>query len=230
MPTVVEWAILGLFGVLAVWMLLVGAGRLRTWNRLRGSATQRVLSPGFVEVEGTARKLDGTVTTPMTDTESLVYEYAVRRRRHDDDGTADWRTVKTDSDSVPFVIETDGGSVVVDSARLDGEDTYLDGDETRQGDRKRTESRLEPGETAYVAGTAVRAGQRDVPTDGQQFVITSDDDSPVPVDLAGLLSEQFICSDGGERAATRRQLKDGVLLILFSIALIVGLVFVAPVP
>lgn len=214
MATLVDLGLRGLFGVVGLWMILVGAGRVRTWNKLRGSSVERVSSPGFVEVEGTAQPIDETVQSPVTNTESIVYEYSVEERHHDSDGADSWRTIESDRDAVPFVIESERGGVVVDPSDLDGEDTYLDGTETREGDRKRTESRLEPGEPAYAAGTAVRAGAADVRTDGHQFVVTGGGDGPLPVDLAGLVSDQFVLSDSGEEDATSRQLKDGLVLLV----------------
>jgi hypothetical protein len=230
MVSLTDIALLVFFGAIAVWMILVGAGRLRTWNQLRGMNAQQVTDAGFVEVEGTATQLTETTTSPMTNTESLVYNFSISQREQDDDGTTQWRTVKSESDSVPFVIEMDDTSVVVDATQLDGEDTYLGGPEEHKGDKKHSESRLDPGDSAYVAGTAVHADRADCNTNGQQFVLTADSDSPIPIDLAGLLTNQFLLSDGGEEHVGKQQLKNGLLLFVFGCALLVGIFFLAPVP
>lgn len=230
MVELVPLVIASFFVLLSVWMILDGAGKVRTWNQLRGMNTQQVTDAGFVEVEGTAEPLDETTTSPMTNTESLVYEFAVEEQRADDDGTTEWRAVKSDSDAVPFVVEMDEDSVVVDATQLDGEDTYIRGPQEHHGGRRHSESRLDPGDSVYVAGTATHANDADCSTDGQQFVLTDDGDSPVPVDFSGLLTNQFILSDSGEEQATKQQLQDGLLLLVFGCGLLVGIVVLAPVP
>lgn len=230
MTDITGLGLLALFGGLSVWMVLVGIGRLRTWYQLRGMSAERVTDTGFVEVEGTAKQMNETTTSPMTNTESLVYNFSIQEQEVDDDGTTRWRTVKNDSGSVPFVIEMNDGSIVVDADQLDGEDTYLNGPEEHQGGKKHTESRLDPGESAYVAGTAVHASEVDYSTGSHQFVLTADSDSPIPIDLAGLVNNQFILSDSGEEQATRKQLKDGLLLLISGCAVLVGIIAFAPVP
>lgn len=222
--------LLALFGGISVWMILVGGGRLRTWNQLRGMNAQQVTEAGFVEIEGAAKQLNETTTSPMTNTESLIYDFSIREREVDEDGTTRWRTIQSDSDSVPFVIEMDDDSVVIDAAQLDGEDTYLSGPEEQRGDKKHSESRLDPGESVYAAGTAVDASQIDCDTGSYQFALTADSDSPIPIDLAGLLTNQFILSDSGEEQATKKQLKDGLLLLVFGCVLLVGIIYLGPIP
>lgn len=107
---------------------------------------------GVVEVTGTARPLEDTVVAPYTDTECLAHEH---RTRVKEDGVGDddndrWRTVDRGEDSVPFLVEDDSGTVAVDP---EGADLSMDEESLNSNNRRRkTERRLDVGETVHVFG------------------------------------------------------------------------------
>lgn len=77
---------------------------------------------GPIEIEGTAAVATdhGTVRTPVTDTECLVYEYEVQETAPSDDGgLRNWETLDDGNDAVPFLLEDDTGAVIVDPAGAD---------------------------------------------------------------------------------------------------------------
>ena len=75
---------------------------------------------GQVEVEGTARIFEETLTGKYSDKTALVQSWKRERKREktDDDGntTTEWDTVSKGTDSVPFLIEDDSGTIAVDPA------------------------------------------------------------------------------------------------------------------
>ncbi|WP_458205571.1 GIDE domain-containing protein [Haladaptatus sp. NG-SE-30] len=66
-----------------------------------------------VEVEGVARPQDGTTTAPFTGTECLAFEYEVKEEEHTQHGQH-WRTIDSGRYHVPFRVEDDTASVLVD--------------------------------------------------------------------------------------------------------------------
>lgn len=123
---------------------LVGASRVfRRFYRIVGASTPASAdgSSAFVTVEGTVRKASGTVTTPHSDVECVVYNY--RRQIFGDPTGQDvdlpedasvqeeerhktWRTVSSETETVPFDVETDEGTVRVEP---DGAHVGLETDE-----------------------------------------------------------------------------------------------------
>jgi hypothetical protein len=202
-----------LFVLIGILILAGGIGRLRAWWRLRGSEASAPgrLDTGPTEVEGTAKPLDETLTSPREGVDSLAYEHTVREKHvdHDpDQGTqTEWRTVVDETETVPFVVEGDHEEAVVDPA---GATNLLEtAVQQRQGDRKIEVSRLDVGEPVYVAGQAVRAGDADVPTDGQRHVVRAPE-TWVPNVLRRLYEEPFVLSDAKEGEAEDRLLWSGV--------------------
>jgi hypothetical protein len=205
--------LLALFVLIGLAILAGGIGRLRAWWRLRDSeaSTPGRLGTGQVEVEGTAKPLDGTLTSPRENADSLVYEHIVKEKHvdHDpDQGThTEWRTIVNDTETVPFVVEGDGGSAVVDPG---GATKLLEPSVSRrQGDRRIEVSRLDVGEPVYVAGQSVDAGTADVATDGQRRVVR-EPTTWVPNFLRRLYEAPFVLSDSKEGEAEDRLLWSGV--------------------
>lgn len=95
---------------------------------------------GPVSVTGTAVRYEETVASPFTGTDCLAVAYAVEERRTTDDGTS-WVRIDSGRAAVPFLLEDESGSVLVEPTRvrfaLDaGERIRVDGGE-RPPDRVR---------------------------------------------------------------------------------------------
>jgi len=82
--------VVGLFVLIGVGILVAAVGRFRAWSQLRGSEANAPGRPdtGHREVEGTAKPLEETLTSPREGVECLVYEHKVEKREvdHDPDG------------------------------------------------------------------------------------------------------------------------------------------------
>lgn len=209
-----------LFVLIGLLILVAGAGRLRAWWRLKGSEASAPgnLDTGPVEVEGTAQPLEETLTSPRENADSLVYEHIVKEKHveHDpDQGTqTEWRTVVNDTESVPFVVEGEGESAVVEPG---GATNLLEASvEHRQGDRRIEVSRLDVGEPVYVAGQSVDASAADVATDGQRRVVR-EPSTWVPNFLRRLYEEPFVVSDSKEGEAEDRLFWSGVKTAAFGV-------------
>lgn len=73
---------------------------------------------GPVEIEGRARVHEGTLDAPFSGTACLACEWRVEEERQDDDG-ADWVTVASGSEAVPFRVEDATANVLVYPAGAD---------------------------------------------------------------------------------------------------------------
>lgn len=114
---------------------------------------------GIVEVSGTAKPLDGTITAPYSNERCLAYEYQRKEREHDfddDDDTHDWRTVDRGSEHVPFLVEDESGRVPVDPEGA--EISMSDSDYSSRHRTKQIEGRLDVGEAVHVFGHKQRNG------------------------------------------------------------------------
>lgn len=86
---------------------------------------------GRVEVAGTVRAADRTLTDPMTGDDCVAYEYRVTEERAIKDDLVDWtrfgyREAGRDAVAVPFRVEDDTGTVLVELG--DADDVHsLDG-------------------------------------------------------------------------------------------------------
>ncbi|RJT07866.1 GIDE domain-containing protein [Halococcus sp. IIIV-5B] len=162
-----------------------GLMELRMVYRMYTTRTNTVASvanhPGVVELKGTVRIESDSLRAPFTDTECVVYKYEIEELRRDDGGS-NWETIDAGDERVPFRIEDDTGSVLVEPdgarLRLDAQRVFRNrpGEEPSstitQGlsalssieiggfsikasnDRRYTEYRLDPGESVYVLGPA----------------------------------------------------------------------------
>lgn len=79
---------------------------------------------GSVEVKGVARVHDRTIETPVTGTPCLAYAWEVEeRQKHydsiDEEWTTRWATIASGSTGVPFRVEDETGSVLVDPGGAD---------------------------------------------------------------------------------------------------------------
>jgi len=213
-------AVVGLFVLVGIGIIVAAVGRFRAWWRLWGSEASQPdrLEIGHTEVQGTARPLETTLASPREGADCLVYEHTIEEQEieHDPDGGTEreWRTVKDETRAVPFVIEGEYGETVVDPA---GTTNLLETSVSdRSVDRRTTIKRLDVGEPVYVAGEAVRAGDADVPTDGQHHVVRGPS-TWVPNALRRLHEEPFVLSDAKEGTAERRLLWSAVKILGFAV-------------
>lgn len=222
-------------------LVIAGGGliRLRRWWVMRRlDPAGMTADSGLQEFEGTARPVDGTVTAPFSETESLICEWEIDRYQTNDDGS-NWETVESGTESVPFDLEHTGPTVAVDpegaqfllgeNDRFDtldseevppGVERYLDHSTASidvgpveldlSGRLRFTERRLDPGDPSYVVGPVERAAAE--PPGGSTARLSID-----PAGggwLANLLDDPFVVSDAGEQQAQRRQLKGAVMYLL----------------
>lgn len=122
---------------------------------------------GVVELEGTARPIDGTVESPHAETECLLYDYnktRITERDRDEDNIDESRNrdhLDHQHDHVPFRLEDESGSVTVDPAganlSVDRDDAGGHKESTDQR-IKITEHRIDVGETVHVWGQSQSDG------------------------------------------------------------------------
>ncbi len=125
-------------GVLVGGVFLVfGLAELRNAARIRSEdpdPTMDATRGGPVELEGVARDTGETVVAPFSGTDCLLCEYEVLEYKSSGKSSS-WQTVAEDTVGVPFHLEDDTGSVLVDprgaSLNLAGEMDYkVEGGET----------------------------------------------------------------------------------------------------
>lgn len=197
----------GLFGLLGLAAVLSGLGQLSSWNTLRRSEAGAVTGTGMSEVEGTARPLDEALTSPHWNADSLAFEFKREEYDHDmDDEGSSWETEESVTDSIPFVVESPAGDVVVEPS---GANLLFEEQQEREGEYRYTENRLDAGEQVYVAGEAVRSHDIDVDADGHKFVLTRTD-TMISGTIGSLFGSPFVLSDSGEDEAESRLLKSGI--------------------
>ena len=160
-PITEELLVLVLAGgaaLVGVYLVLWGINGVRrtieVWSSDPVPIGEAHLADGTVEVEGTAEALSDTLRSPYENAECLAYSYSKKRkeRERNEDGEyeTEWRTIDSGSESVPFSVVDDTGSIPVNPAAATlGLDTAYS---SRNGDIKKTESRIEPGDGVHVIG------------------------------------------------------------------------------
>lgn len=182
----------------------VGVGHAFSLKQLWGDQSGPLTDGGFVELEGTARSLHDTVEPVRSDADAVMYEYTKERRKNRSDEGATWQEVEGAGKRVPFVVEGDSQSVVVNP---EGATNLLEKHEDRAGQYRHTSQRLEVGESAYVAGTVARADETRIDTNGRPHVIHAPERSVLESRLGGWVGDPFVVSDGSERSALWRLFK-----------------------
>ncbi|WP_436345842.1 E3 ubiquitin--protein ligase [Natronorubrum sp. FCH18a] len=126
-------AFLAIGGAIALGCLWYGIAELRLANRVLRSRPDAVLDTpngGRVELRGTATSAGRLVRSPFTDTPCLAYTYGIEERRDSNNGTS-WVTIASGDDYVPFRLEDDTGSVLIEPPGADfrlENDTRIDVD------------------------------------------------------------------------------------------------------
>lgn len=205
-----------------------GVARLLAMRRIERRPVGDV-EPGPVEIEGRVRPADETVSGETFGTgyaDGVVTQY--RQSGGPGDEGPEFTLpipqqfapdVLTGETAVPFYVEDDTGTVLVDPAYAD---ISLDSDYASHNDatgRSKVEAILEPGDTVYVLGEAVPAGsygQAATPPGGvvrslQRLLYggnttadeVMDDDELVVTRTAS--SSEFLISDTSERRGQLRQ-------------------------
>ncbi|SDQ27511.1 GIDE domain-containing protein [Natronobacterium texcoconense] len=111
-----------IFVLVGVALVAVGCWKLQpAYHVYRGDIDDVVSverANGPVELEGTATAVDGTISSPLTETECLVYEYEVEEYQSSGNNSS-WTTVDEGTDVVPFRLEDDTASVRVEPEGAD---------------------------------------------------------------------------------------------------------------
>lgn len=197
-----------LLGLYALWY---GTNRLRLGYRLWATdavpADRARTADGAVSVTGTAHPLSGTVTSAYTETECLAHEWTKRReetRSASDDDAPTMKTVDRGTESVPFLLRDESGSIPVDPS---GAELSLSHDVSKKShDIRRIESRLDVGDAVHVYGQRRRVDEeRDDLGDETIYVGDGDDVS------------HFRVSDSSPTGASLRLLGKGIVIWLLGV-------------
>jgi hypothetical protein len=217
--------------VVGAYFLYRGFGNLQTgwtiWQNDPVDAGAVAGEDGVVEVQGEVEQLEAELlTTKYSETPVVAYEYRreEKQRRPGDDreDEKEWRTVERGTESQPFYVTDETGSVAIDP---DGATVSLDAAQLSGGvsadiggieasTSKEFEGRLGPGDQVHVYGQ-----KRDAQGDGlggERFYI-------------GDGADTFTVSDSTEFRTSLRFLGKGLLFVLlglgaFGVGAIVSLV------
>lgn len=109
-----------LFGFFAgLYLVYDGFDTWQLGQLVRNTPTSKVrsMAVGRVELEGTVRKREGAVTPPLTDEECVYVRWKAEKRERytDDDGNTRyrWETIDSGTETFPFDLEDDTGSVLI---------------------------------------------------------------------------------------------------------------------
>lgn len=242
-----------LTGALLGALLAVGYGltELRTAYRMHTTKGHTVATianhPGLVEIEGVVSATTETLAAPFTGTDCVVYEYAIEELRRDQDGDRTWKTIDSGEKRVPFRVEDDTGSVLVEPAgatlRLERERVVrAREDETPPAaigdflstlelggfginigqDRRYTERRIDVGEPVYVFGPARHDSTASTAAGEVNAVIGRAHNRGFAERLADRLLGRslFLLADGSEAAALSRTLKGALIAVLLGVVVL----------
>lgn len=223
--------------VFAVPIAVLGAKRLKYWWTMRRlDPSETVVETGLEEIRGKARAIDGMATAPYSETETLVCDWRVERRKVQRN-SSNWMLFSSGSETVPFEVEHGGPAVAVDpedaqyllqtefevDSKKDDDlppevQTFIEenshGEEETMwvGDRHRfIEKRLDPGGDVDVIGPVERDA-RDTPGGSSaRFSIAPEYDGW----LSKRLGEPFLIGNKDHQKTQRRQFKSGILMFVF---------------
>lgn len=211
---------LGLFALVGLVPLGLGLHELFVTYRLFATRPTPVADlpnvSGEVEVTGVAWIHERTLRAPLTGRSCLAYEWAIEEERTDEEGEPSWVTVDSGRRRVPFVVEDDTGSVLVDprgaDVRLERKRNVRPGlfglsigpfDLSFGRSRRYMETRLDPDEPVYVYGTVTHAPAE------------SDDADRVDARIED--GQPFVVADGTEFEATLRVFGRAALLLFVGV-------------
>lgn len=222
-----------LFGL---YLIYKGTHRYRKYALIRNTPTEEIRSValGRTELEGTARGGGAHVDAPFDASNCLYAEWEIEEyKRKVNDDTKSWYSVDSGTLTVPFVLEGENGSVVVDpptDATTHFSDEYTSrtqignnawpGDEignfceqnglSPNADHKRryTQTVLPPETDAYVFGEATAREDPTPDGEGERIVMERDESSG-----------RFILSDKGENRLVSYFRRRSILKIAGGLAL-----------
>ena len=110
-------------GIVAIGSVVVASREFITAYRVLSTPTGRVSdlltdSEGAIELHGTARVAEETLSGPFTGEDCLLVETVVEEYESGKHGGS-WNEIDSVSQSVPFLLEDDSGTVLVDSRLAD---------------------------------------------------------------------------------------------------------------
>ena len=220
---------LGVSALMGLFVLALGLRELVVTYRLFAIEPTPIADlpnvSGPVEVTGVAWIHERTLRAPLTRRSCLAYEWAIEEERTDPEGETFWETVKWGRRSVPFVVEDDTGSVLVDprnaDVRLEGKRNVRPGvsglsigpfDLSFDGSKRYMETRLDPDEPVYVYGTVTYAPGESREAGQVNARIES--------------GEPFIIADGTEFEASLRVFGRAAFFIAFALFWLGIIVFI----
>jgi len=98
--------------------LVLGRRALTLWRSDPISVQAVGYADGPVEVEGRVSVADDTLKSPFTETQCVTYQYRVDEHTKSSNGGS-WDTQEKGRKSVPFLLEDDTGSVLIDPSTAD---------------------------------------------------------------------------------------------------------------
>jgi hypothetical protein len=207
---------LAVFGVYLIYRALGNLQRGWTiWQSDPIGAGEVQYEDGTVEVQGEVEQLEEELlTTEYTDTPAVAHEYKLQRKNENQkrEGEPEWETVESGTETQPFYVTDETGSVAVDPDRatvsLDTErisgGSEFDLGPVDASTSKMYEGLLAPGDQVHVFGQK-RNSQRDGPG-GEKFYIGD-----------GGQTDAFSISDTTEFRTALRYLGKGVLWLVFGL-------------
>lgn len=135
----------------------LGFSRIETLRQMERIPRVQIseLIPGEVNISGRVRRDREVVIAPDSNREAVYYHYTVERRTRDSDGNTQWRTERSETRMVPFLVEDESASVRVNpdrAAQIVGRQMVR----RTEGNRRYTEYRIDPGHEVFVMGMAER--------------------------------------------------------------------------
>lgn len=215
---------------LGAWLLRSAAGQFGLARQMSSEEAEPVsvaeAAPGTVAVSGTARPgEDGTIPHPLSRGEALVAIGSTLERSSSAEGGTSITTDERSTETVPFVVEDDTGSIRVDpeGAVHHGQRERFDSDEVDEtalsawlgrtdvssgSDVGYRQQLVEPGDEVYVFGEAVAT---DGDPDASSLTIRDDGDL-------------VVSTEGREDVSSSGTLSGIIMLFIGLLVLFFGLV------
>ncbi len=131
--------------------------KMRQMARLPHVAIKHAL-PGEVHIEGKVAKHNRLLKGPKSGVQCVHYRYTIEEERKDSEGKTSWHTIKDETNNVSFLLSDEDNKE--STARLipsgSMEFQINQSFHTREGKRRYTEWRLEPGHQATTFGYLTR--------------------------------------------------------------------------